>query len=170
MYWGMKPEIAGAVKRVPAGRILRPDRGGDGEERTAAGSQSGREARIMKNQAYRMTMLFDFYGDMLTEKQKQIFDLYHNEDLSLAEIAEITGITRQGVRDSVVRSEAALRTMEEKTGLIARFRETEERRAEIHRLVDEFAKSPDFHHITNVSADRIRKIWFLSRSAEETEE
>ncbi|MBR0144641.1 MAG: DNA-binding protein [Clostridia bacterium] len=124
----------------------------------------------MKSNAVEMGLLFDFYGDMLTEKQKQIFDLYHNEDLSLAEIAEITGITRQGVRDSVVRSEAALRTMEEKTGLIARFRETEERRAEIHRLVDEFAKSPDFHHITNVSADRIRKIWFLSRSAEETEE
>ena len=123
----------------------------------------------MKSNAVEMGLLYDFYGDMLTEKQKQIFDLYHNEDLSLAEIAEITGITRQGVRDSVVRSEAALRGMEEKTGLIARFREMEEKREEVHRLVDEFAKSPDFHHITNVSADKIRKIWFLSRSAEETE-
>ena len=53
MYWGMKPEIAGAVKRVPAGRILRPDRGGDGEERTAAGSQSGREARKRREEAVR---------------------------------------------------------------------------------------------------------------------
>ena len=53
MYWGMKPEIAGAVKRVPAGRIRRPDRGGDGEERTAAGSQSGREARKRREEAVR---------------------------------------------------------------------------------------------------------------------
>ena len=53
MYWGMKPEIAGAVKRVPAGRILRPDRGGAGEERTAAGSASGREARKRREEAVR---------------------------------------------------------------------------------------------------------------------
>lgn len=124
----------------------------------------------MKDNTVEMCMLFDFYGDMLTEKQKQIFDLYYNEDLSLAEIAEITGITRQGVRDSVVRSEAALRTMEEKTGLISRFHKTNETLSQIHTLIDEFAKSPDFRHITNVSADRIRKIWFLSRSDEAEEE
>lgn len=53
MYWGLKPEIAGAVKRVPAGRILRRDRGGDGEERTAAGSASGREARKRREEAVR---------------------------------------------------------------------------------------------------------------------
>ena len=124
----------------------------------------------MKNQTYRMTMLYDFYGELLTDRQREFFDLYYNEDLSLAEIAEITGITRQGVRDSVVRSEAALRTMEEKTGLISRFSRTNELLSQIHVLVDEFAKSPDFRHITNVSADRIRKIWFLSRVDEAEEE
>ena len=48
----------------------------------------------MKSQAYRMAMLFDFYGDVLTPRQKEFYDLYYNEDLSLAEIAENNGITR----------------------------------------------------------------------------
>lgn len=75
----------------------------------------------MKNQAYRMAMLFDFYGDLLTERQKEFYDLYYNEDLSLAEIAENYGISRQGVRDVIVRAEAAMTEVEDKTHLIRRF-------------------------------------------------
>ena len=67
----------------------------------------------MKNQAYRMALLYDFYGDMLTDRQKEFYDLYYNEDLSLAEIAENYGITRQGVRDVIVRAEAILRMQEQ---------------------------------------------------------
>ncbi len=75
----------------------------------------------MKQQAYRMTLLFDFYGEVLTDRQKEFYDLYFNEDLSLAEIAENYGITRQGVRDVIVRAEAILSDLEDKTGLIRRF-------------------------------------------------
>ena len=75
----------------------------------------------MKNQAYRMAMLYDFYGDLLTDRQKEFYDLYYNEDLSLAEIAENYGITCQGVRDVIVRAEAYLTEIEDKTGLIRRF-------------------------------------------------
>lgn len=75
----------------------------------------------VKNQTYRMTMLFDFYGEVLTPRQKEFFDLYYNEDLSLAEIAENYGISRQGVRDVIVRAEAILTDLEDKTGLIKRF-------------------------------------------------
>ena len=75
----------------------------------------------MKNQAYRMAMLYDFYGDLLTDRQKEFYDLYYNEDLSLAEIAENYGITRQGVRDVIVRAEAYLTEIEDKTGPIRRF-------------------------------------------------
>ena len=71
----------------------------------------------MKNQTYRMTMLFDFYGEILTDRQKEFFDLYYNEDLSLAEIAENYGISRQ----VIVRAEAAMTELEDKTGLIRRF-------------------------------------------------
>lgn len=75
----------------------------------------------MKNKPLEMCLLFDFYGEMLTEKQKEMFDLYYNEDLSLAEISEHIGITRQGVRDSIVRAEHALRDMEQRLGLVARY-------------------------------------------------
>ena len=75
----------------------------------------------MKNQTYRMTMLFDFYGELLTDRQKEFFDLYYNEDLSLAEIAENAGISRQGVRDVIVRAETAMQEIEDKTGIIKRF-------------------------------------------------
>lgn len=68
-----------------------------------------------------MSLLFDFYGEMLTEKQRELFDLYYNEDLSLAEIAEIAGITRQGVRDGIKRAEHTLGEMEHKLGLVARY-------------------------------------------------
>ncbi|HIV97089.1 MAG TPA: YlxM family DNA-binding protein [Candidatus Agathobaculum stercoravium] len=79
----------------------------------------------MKGKPLEMSLLFDFYGETLTEKQRELFDLYYNEDLSLAEIAEYAGITRQGVRDSIKRAEHALREMEEKLGLVARYGGTE---------------------------------------------
>ena len=75
----------------------------------------------MKSQAYRMALLYDFYGDVLTPRQKEFYDLYYNEDLSLSEIAENNGITRQGVLDVIVRAEAILTDLEDKTGLIKRF-------------------------------------------------
>lgn len=81
----------------------------------------------MKNQTYRMTMLFDFYGEVLTERQKEFFDLYYNEDLSLGEIAENYGISRQGVRDVIVRAEAVMTEIEDKTGLLKRFMQMRDR-------------------------------------------
>lgn len=75
----------------------------------------------MKSQAYRMALLYDFYGEVLTERQREFYDLYYNDDLSLSEIAENHGITRQGVRDVIVRAEGILSDLEEKTGLIRRF-------------------------------------------------
>ncbi len=91
----------------------------------------------MKNQTYRMTMLFDFYGELLTDRQKEFFDLYYNEDLSLAEIAENYGISRQGVRDVIVRAEAAMTEIEDRTGIIKRFMRSKEAIAAIETAVAE---------------------------------
>ena len=75
----------------------------------------------MKNQTFRMTMLFDFYGELLTERQREFYQLYYDEDLSLSEIAENYGISRQGVRDVIVRAEAYMTELEDKTGIVKRF-------------------------------------------------
>jgi len=68
-----------------------------------------------------IALLYDFYGDMLTDKQQEMIELYYNEDLSLAEIAAHSGISRQGVRDSIKRGEYQLTQFEECLGLVARF-------------------------------------------------
>lgn len=70
------------------------------------------------------SMLLDFYGQLLTEKQRECYDLHYNEDLSLSEIAEHSGISRQAVWDNIHRAEAALKQTEDKTGLVKRFFET----------------------------------------------
>ena len=67
-----------------------------------------------------LILLFDYYGDLLTERQKMCFDLHYNQDLSLGEIGEILGISRQGVHDNLSRTEALLRNMEAKTGCVSR--------------------------------------------------
>ncbi len=85
----------------------------------------------MKGQTYRMAMLFDFFGETLTDRQKEFFHLYYNEDLSLSEIAQRFDITRQGVRDGIARAESTLLDLENKTGLVERFHATRE---EINKL------------------------------------
>ena len=71
------------------------------------------------------SLLLDFYGDILSERKREIIELYYNEDLSLAEVSEITGISRQGVRDSVKKTEIELSQLEEKLGLAKRFEDIE---------------------------------------------
>lgn len=66
------------------------------------------------------TLLFDFYGDLLTDKQREYYDLHYMSDLSLFEIAEMNGTSRQAVWDILRRAEQTLREIEEKTGLVAR--------------------------------------------------
>ena len=75
------------------------------------------------NKTVRMTMLFDFFGNLQTEKQREYFDLYYYENLSLSEIAENVGFSRQGVRDIIIRAEAILESTEAKTGIMRRYSE-----------------------------------------------
>ncbi|MBO5219542.1 MAG: DNA-binding protein [Clostridia bacterium] len=75
--------------------------------------------------------LLDFYGELLSDSRREAAELYYNEDLSLAEIAETAGITRQGVRDSIAKARVQLTGYEEKLGLAAKFRAIEHTLGEI---------------------------------------
>ena len=70
-----------------------------------------------------ISVLLDYYGQMLSDKQREVVQLYYNADLSLAEIAQFANITRQGVRDSIKRAETTLLELEERLGLVRKFRE-----------------------------------------------
>ena len=70
--------------------------------------------------ALEMALLFDYYGGMLTQKQFDCFDMRYNQDLSLGEIADTLGVSRQAVCDNLTRTEALLRRMEENIGCVKR--------------------------------------------------
>ena len=67
-----------------------------------------------------LILLYDYYGDLLTDRQKECFELRYNQDLSLGEIGELQGVSRQAVCDNLARTEALLRRMEENIGCVKR--------------------------------------------------
>lgn len=75
----------------------------------------------MREKSLELSVLYDFYGALLTDKQRAIFTMYYDEDLSLSEIAENEGITRQGVRDALLRAANTLEDTERRLGLYRRY-------------------------------------------------
>ena len=67
-----------------------------------------------------LVLLYDYYGGLLTKRQQECFEMRYDQDLSLSEIGEELGISRQGVHDNLTRTEALLRNMEAKTGCVSR--------------------------------------------------
>ena len=108
----------------------------------------------MKGKPLEMSLLFDFYGETLTEKQRELFDLYYNEDLSLGEIAENYGISRQGVRDVIVRAEAAMQEIEDKTGLIRRFMQMQPKITAIEEAAQQI-KTINYRQYENPQLDKL---------------
>lgn len=83
-----------------------------------------------------VTILLDVYGQLLTEKQCFAIDMYYNEDLSLAEIAEEIEISRQGVRDSIKQGEKHLLEYENQLGIVRRFRNISAQLEKLNSLLD----------------------------------
>ena len=111
-----------------------------------------------------ITLLLDFYGDMLTEKQRNFISCYYNDDLSLSEIAADEGITRQGVRDAIKRAEAQLTAMEERLGLVARFENMKVGLGEIIELSEQVAQYNRTHGLSMEVNDCTAKIQAVAKT------
>ncbi len=97
--------------------------------------------------------LLDYYGAALTERQQELLTFYYDDDLSLFEIAENTGISRQGVRDAIKRGEAELLRLEDALGLAKSHAETRREADAIAAAVDEIAS-----HMPKETADALRSL------------
>lgn len=93
------------------------------------------------DKVYEVTLLLDFYGQLLTERQFEILDLHFNNDYSLGEIAEHLNISRQGVHDNIKRGKAILSRMEEKLGLVNKFARQKNMAQEILRNIKSINRS-----------------------------
>ena len=93
--------------------------------------------------AFEITLLFDTYGGMLTEKQREYLDMRYNQDLSLGEIAQMQGVSRQAVFDNLSRTEALLHRFEENIGCVRRDRATASAIAAIDAALDTLKASAD---------------------------
>lgn len=91
--------------------------------------------------ALQMTLLFDYYGDLLTERQRMCIDMRYNQDMSLGEIAQELRVSRQGVYDNLNRAEALLTNMEQKTGCVRRDLQCRK----VLRTIEEAAKVLENH-------------------------
>ena len=109
-----------------------------------------------------VSVLVDFYGDMLTDKQRNFLDLYYNEDLSLSEIAENEGITCQGVRDSIKRAEVQLFDMESKLHLSQRFGVVRDGLKEISECADKIYNYNLEHSLSREINDNVARIKSLA--------
>lgn len=103
-------------------------------------------------------LLYDFYGELLTEHQRNIYEDVIFNDLSLGEIAGEKGISRQGVHDLVKRCDKILRSYESKLHLIEKFQLTKQKVAEIQQLTKAYMESGDMeciHEIEKISSEII---------------
>jgi len=112
-------------------------------------------------------MLLDFYGELLTEKQRDIMQLYYYEDLSLSEIAENENITRQGVHDAIKHAEQYLDEFESKTGFVEKIktlRDITEKIKQGAQKIDEY--NTKYQCIKSIS-EQTREIMDYAGQAEE---
>ena len=120
-----------------------------------------------------MGYLLDFYGEGLTPKQREMLNQYYNDDLSLSEIGENFGITRQGARDAIKHGETTLKELEAKVGFAGRYRRVQEKLEELEQLVIDarFECTGPYARLTTTEyAATLNKMLGLIRSIDEVNE
>lgn len=115
-----------------------------------------------------ISYLLDFYGEMLTRKQHDFLIYYYDEDLSLSEIAENEGITRQGVRDAVKRAENQLYEMEKSLGFAKHFTEMKKGLDEIRQCAEAINEYNLNHSLSREVNDNVSRIKSLVDFLSET--
>ena len=113
------------------------------------------------NELLEQALLFDFYGELLTEHQKEIYEQFILEDLSLGEIAEASGVSRQAVHDLVKRCKRLLEGYEEKLHLVRRFlaiRQKVEKIDEILETIDEDESEPMLREIRKITGEIVEEL------------
>ncbi len=81
-------------------------------------------------------LLYDFFGELLPQKQREYFELYYNDDLSLSEISALTGVSRQGVRDGIAHAVSSLEEYEDKTGIVTVFSGVKSKLRSLHSMTE----------------------------------
>lgn len=105
-----------------------------------------------------VSLLYDFYGQLLTERQRDVMQLYHEENYSLAEIAEEFSISRQGVHDALKNAERALTEYEDKLGLVRRLDESGKKIAKAEALIKDLEKEHSADETLVKKLEEIREI------------
>ncbi len=100
-----------------------------------------------------LTLLYDFYGELLTEKQKQVYEMHYQNDLSLTEIGEELSISRQAVRDQLKRTERILWGYEEKLQLVARFQAQKKAVKRMQRILEQLEEKKHDEAVRKAVAD-----------------
>ena len=109
-----------------------------------------------------VSVLMDYYVGLLTEKQRSLAELYYNDDLSLGEIAELTGITRQGVHDSIKRTEALLMDAEKNMGLVQRLSAMAKTMQQVEQATKELVESCQEHNCPNTIIEQLEDLHRLA--------
>lgn len=104
-----------------------------------------------------ISLLYDFYGELLKPSQQQVVELYVNEDLSLSEVAGLLGISRQGVRDSLNRAEQKLLDYESRLGLMDAYHKRRARRDAVRRIIREIKNTEGCERIV-LQLDQITEL------------
>ncbi|MCT4621416.1 MAG: putative DNA-binding protein [Marinisporobacter sp.] len=110
----------------------------------------------------KMSLLYDFYGQLLTKKQQQVLGLYYNEDLSLGEISEQLKVSRQAVYDTIKRSEKLLFEYEEKLKLLHKFMITKKQIEEILNIVEDIENNEHGTKDIDYFLEEVKKIKRIS--------
>ena len=112
----------------------------------------------MNEEFVEMALLYDFYGGVLTPRQQEIMDLYYMKDYSLGEIGELLSTSRQAVFDNLKRAKVQLRDMEDRLGLVKRFRTDSEKKTKVFGNLDGIIKALEREQDKEKIIEKLREI------------